>query len=165
MTADLPASTAAGERPEDPGPVALADEQDLEVDTDRLGHAAARMLRALGLPGEAQLSIALVDVGRIAELKERAFGHRAPTDVLSFPLDDPADPMPGPVLLGDVVICPAVALRQARALGRSLHAELVALLAHGVLHLLGRDHGDPRAEHAMAAEERALLAAIGEEAA
>lgn len=156
--------------PEDPGPDRSAapvveDEQSVPVDAASLTEAAARALDALGVPSEAALSITLVDPGRMAELKEQAFGRsangkRAPTDVLAFPIDDPADPMPGPLVLGDVVICPAVALRQARALGRALDDELTRLLVHGILHLLGRDHGDVVAERAMADEERWVRARI-----
>ena len=167
MTADRPPSTGPGatEGRDDPGPVTVVDEQDVGVDPRWLHRLASRALQALGVPDEAALSMTLVDRARIAELKHEALGERAATDVLSFPLDDLDDPMPGPVMLGDVVICPAVALRQARALGRSLEAELAQLLVHGILHLLGRDHPDARSERAMAAEERALLGAIGEAAA
>lgn len=172
MTADKPPSTGPGATAalqkhgrDDPGPVTIADEQTIGVDGDRLRTIAERALGALGIAPDAALSIVLVDADRIAEMKLEAFGERVATDVLSFPLDDPLDPMPGPVMLGDVVICPAVALRQARALGRAPEAELAQLLVHGILHLLGRDHPDARSEHAMAAEERALLEAIGEVAA
>jgi probable rRNA maturation factor len=149
--------------PEDPGPDPSAapvvlDEQDVPADAALLADAAARALDALGIASEAMLSITLAGPGRMAELKEQAFGARVPTDVLAFPIDDPADPMPGPVVLGDVVICPAVALRQARALGRTLDDEMTRLLVHGILHVLGRDHDDVRAERAMAREERAVLA-------
>lgn len=149
--------------PEDPGPDPLTapvvqDEQDVPVDVASLAARAARALRALGIAPDASLSITLAGPARMAELKEQAFGERAPTDVLAFPIDDPADPMPGPIVLGDVVICPAVALRQARALGRALDDELTQLLVHGILHVLGRDHDDVRAERAMAYEEHRVLA-------
>jgi probable rRNA maturation factor len=73
------------------------------------------------------------------------------TDVLSFPMDelrptpDGQDPAPG--LLGDVVLCPAVAERQGKAAGHTTEAELELLTTHGILHLLGYDHAEPE-EHA-----------------
>ena len=150
--------------PEDPGgspsTVAVEDEQDVAVDTAALGRAAGRALEALRVPPLAELSVNLVDLARIVELKEQAFGVRAPTDVLAFPIDDPDHPSPGPLVLGDVVICPAVAERQARALGRAFEDEMLHLLVHGILHLLGRDHDDVTSERAMAGEQRDLLALL-----
>jgi probable rRNA maturation factor len=64
-------------------------------------------------------------------------------------------------VLGDVVLCPAVAEAQARTLGRRIDHELAHLLVHGILHLLGREHGDPLSERAMAREERQILSALG----
>lgn len=128
--------------------------------TDHLERLAAHVLRALGVPLGASLDVTLVAEQRIAELKERFFGARERTDVLAFGVDDPASPSPGPVVLGDVVICPDVAARQARALGRRPEDEISLLLVHGILHLCGRDHSDPAGERAMALEERDLLGAF-----
>ena len=144
-------------RSEDPGSgrVAIADEQAIEVDLGALERAAAWALDAAGIPHGHALSIALVDRARIAELKARFYGEHRATDVLSFPMD-PLD-APGEAQLGDVVICVAVAARQARALGVPLERELEHLLVHGILHLAGRDHADPADEVAMAREERRIL--------
>lgn len=141
--------------------VEVLDEQDVAVPFDLVRGAAARALDALGIPEDASLHVTLVDVDRIAELKEQALGTRAATDVLSFPVDDPDDPSPGPLVLGDLVLCPAVAASQARALGRTLEREIAELVVHGVLHVCGRDHATPRDELAMAAEQRGIVASIG----
>jgi probable rRNA maturation factor len=138
--------------------IVVVDEAHAAVDTERLRGTAMRALAHLGVAGE--LSISLLEPDAMAALKEQALGVRAATDVLSFPLDDPRAPSPGPVLLGDIVICPVVAERQARALGRTLDEEIAHLVVHGLLHILGRDHADPASERAMAAEQRAILAAI-----
>lgn len=147
--------------PEDPGGTFSAlhveNETNLPVDTERLRRLAARALGALGVPSEAELTVTLVDEERIAELKQDAFGVHAATDVLSFPMDDLDDPAPGPLVLGDVVICARVAIRQARALGRAPDDEFADLCIHGILHVCGRDHATPEAELAMAREQRALL--------
>ena len=81
------------------------------------------------------------------------------TDVLSFPLDDD-EPQPGvPVLLGDVVVCPAVAADQASSHAGTLDDELALLVVHGVLHVLGHDHAEPAETATMRARELALLEA------
>lgn len=136
--------------PEDPGgghAVAVADEQSVPIDVSKLETVATHVLDKLSLSGE--LSIALVEPDAIAEMKGRWYGEHAVTDVLSFPMSPP--------LIGEVIICPAVARRQARGLGIDLDDEMAHLLVHGILHLAGRDHDDARSEIAMAAEERALL--------
>ncbi|MDO8847839.1 MAG: rRNA maturation RNase YbeY [Coriobacteriia bacterium] len=113
-----------------------------------------------GVPEMIELSIALVDEDEMAHLNSQYRGIGGPTDVLSFGCDDPC-PAPGdePITLGDVVIAPAVAERQATELGHSVEHELDVLLVHGVLHLLGYDHEAVDDAGAMAAREAALLEA------
>jgi len=110
------------------------------------------------VPEMTELSIALVDEDEMAHLNNQYRGIDGPTDVLSFGCDDPC-PAPGdePITLGDVVIAPAVAERQAAELGHSVERELDVLLVHGVLHLLGYDHEAADDAGAMAARESALL--------
>jgi probable rRNA maturation factor len=98
----------------------------------------------------------------MSTLHERWMGEKGPTDVLAFPMDEldtarPDDPDPGPALLGDVVLCPTVAVRQARAAGHSMDDELVLLATHGVLHLLGYDHMEPEEEREMFGLQQRLL--------
>jgi probable rRNA maturation factor len=160
--------TESGYDEQDPGGdpsfpnVAFYDEQPVPVPLPPLIRVAARTLQAFGVPKDASLVVTLVEPERMAELKERALGERAPTDVLAFPMDDLEDPMPGPFVLGDVVICPGVAVEQARAAGHSLNDELAMLLVHGILHCLGRDHATPAEEKAMFAEQAHLLSNISE---
>jgi probable rRNA maturation factor len=145
----------------DPFPsITLDDEQEVPVDASFLRGVAVRALEALAVPANAALAVTLVDARGMAELKEKALGERVPTDVLAFPMDDPADPMPGPFVVGDVVICPEVAAEQARAAGHSLNDELALLLVHGILHCLGRDHATPAEEKAMFAEQADVLVAV-----
>lgn len=142
--------------PEDPGGnrpdlVSITDEQSVPVDEAALHTIAAHALGVLRI--SAELSIALVDGPKIADLKGRYYGEHAATDVLAFPMDG----VQGPTL-GDVVICPAFVARNARGLGSSLTDELRYVTVHGILHLAGRDHQTPDQELSMAAEERAILA-------
>lgn len=117
-----------------------------------------------GVPEGTELSIALVDEDEIASLNERYRGIVGPTDVLSFGCDDPC-PTPGdePITLGDVVIAPSVAERQAADLGHTVEHELDVLLVHGVLHLLGYDHEDDGDATVMEARQTAILDAYADE--
>ncbi|MHB1323913.1 MAG: rRNA maturation RNase YbeY [Coriobacteriia bacterium] len=110
------------------------------------------------VPGMTELSVALVEEDEMARLNERYRGVPGATDVLSFGCDDPC-PAPGdePITLGDVVIAPTVAERQAAELGHTIERELDILLIHGVLHLLGYDHEAEDDAGAMAERESALL--------
>ncbi|MGZ6515463.1 MAG: rRNA maturation RNase YbeY [Actinomycetota bacterium] len=145
----------------DPFPgITVDDEQPVAVDVAFLRLVAARACAALSVPQEATLAVTLVDPERMAELKEKALGERAPTDVLAFPMDDPEHPMPGPFVVGDVVICPEVSVEQPRAAGHPLSDELAMLLVHAILHCLGRDHATPAEEKAMFSEQAELLQVV-----
>jgi Predicted metal-dependent hydrolase len=104
----------------------------------------------------------MVDEDSITDLNREHMGADGPTDVLAFPVDDPAE-VPGdlPVLLGDVVICPAVAARQAKGVDGGLQGEMSLLLVHGILHLLGHDHAEHEEREVMQRREGELLAGFG----
>ncbi len=84
-----------------------------------------------------------------------------PTDVMSFPMDElrpgREDREPQAGLLGDIVLCPSVAERQARDAGHATEEELLLLTTHGILHLLGYDHAEPEEEKEMFELQRKLL--------
>jgi probable rRNA maturation factor len=130
-----------GPRPGDThaSPVVLvSDRQQDVVDAPGLARLAADVLAAEGR-GDAELSLSFVAEDEMADLHVRYMDEEGPTDVLSFPLDEDG-------LLGDVVICPAVA---ARANPSDPGAELRLLVVHGVLHLLGYDHEEDGERAAM----------------
>src|SRR5437660_3312916 len=135
----------------------LHDEQGLVVDTDRIGDVARRAAAGEGATGE--ISITLVDAHRIAELNAQYLDGDGPTDVLSFPVDGLVTSPPGegepPVLIGDIVLCPEVAIAQAPATPDGVVSELDLLITHGVLHLLGYDHDSEEAAAAMRSREEA----------
>ncbi|MER6944915.1 rRNA maturation RNase YbeY [Nonomuraea sp. NPDC000554] len=135
--------------------IEINNESGVEVDEENLAHLAAHVLGEMGINPLAELSIVVVDEAAMAELHEKWMGEPGPTDVLAFPMDElrpgggargdaeaPADP----ALLGDVVLCPQVATRQAAEAGHSAQDELELLCTHGILHLLGYDHAEPE-EH------------------
>ena len=157
----------------------VTDEQhDVVVDVERWQRLALAVLVDEGVEGECELSVMFVDETTITDLNRRFMEVDGPTDVLSFPIDGETDP-PGrwpdsggagpdrsaedpeefPLLLGDVVICPLVAQRNAPAHAGSLDDELALLVVHGILHLLGMDHAVDAEREAMWARERELLAA------
>jgi probable rRNA maturation factor len=137
----------------------LADEQDLEVDGDDLVALAAHVVEQQRVPADMELSLLLVDRDTIAGLNEAHLGKPGPTDVLAFPIDEPGESPPDvPAILGDVVLCPAVAYEQAARLDRTPHEELRLLTVHGILHLLGMDHADPEEEREMFGLTDRLLA-------
>ena len=86
---------------------------------------------------DADLSITFVSAHRMAALNWRHLGHRGATDVLSFGFDAVARGAP---VTGDIYIAPAVARRNARVHGAGIREELLRLVVHGTLHVLGHDH-------------------------
>ncbi|MBS3956225.1 MAG: rRNA maturation RNase YbeY [Clostridiales bacterium] len=137
----------------DPEPLDLAAFQTL----------AEFVLEREDVPEGAELSIAVVGVEEMALLNERYRGLSGPTDVLSFACDDPCPVQSGePIMLGDVVIAPEVAEKQAAEHGATVEEELNLLLVHGVLHLLGYEHDDDDAAEVMQARESSLLSAWSE---
>ncbi len=91
----------------------------------------------------------------MADLNAEHMGEDGPTDVLSFPIDGPEAGADG--LLGDVVVCPAVARRNAPDHAGTYDDEVALLVVHGVLHVLGHDHAEPDAASVMRDREVAHL--------
>jgi probable rRNA maturation factor len=155
--------------------VFAADEQDAHrIDVARWAELARRVLEARGLKGDTEVSLLFVDEVAMAALNAEFLGKPGPTDVLSFPIEDeptPAGRSPdfggtGPgssaeqgvlTLLGDVVICPAVASRNAIEHGVDFEDEVALLVVHGLLHLLGMDHEEDGDAQRMEALEEQLL--------
>lgn len=133
--------------------VVVGDEQtELDIDATRWAALAAAVLRSERRAGE--LTLTFVDRDEIAALNAEHLGNDGPTDVLSFPLDDdPSDVAAGPLLLGDVVICPSVAAESATGHAGTVDDELALLTVHGVLHVLGHDHADDDERTTMQAAE------------
>jgi rRNA maturation RNase YbeY len=123
---------------------------------------AADVERAVVLTAEAEdleggeISISFVDAPAIAALGAAHLRRTGPTDVIAFNLAEPADP------LGDVYICPDVAEESAREYGVELREELLRLVVHGVLHVLGYDHpeGPERMESEMFRRQEEILSRV-----
>ena len=114
------------------------------------------------------MAIVLIDSAEMARYNELYMGKEGPTDVLSFPIEDsrPGEPLQRdpdgpPVNLGDIFIAPDVVRANAARLGDDFHDELALMVVHGMLHLLGWDHGSDSEAEQMEARERDLLAVVG----
>jgi probable rRNA maturation factor len=113
----------------------------LLVSTTRVKEAAAAALKAERAK-DAMLSITFVGKASITELNRRYLGHRGPTDVISFGLRRHNRSAP---VIGDIYICPEIARANATRQGVSSQEELLRLVVHGTLHVLGHDHPESAA--------------------
>ena len=142
----------------------IQNESGLDVDERSLERLARHVLDEMRVHPQVELSIRLVDVAAMTALHEHFMNEPGPTDVLAFPMDELHDQRDEgddedapPTLLGDVVLCPAIAGQQARTAGHSAEDELHLLCTHGVLHLLGYDHADQVEEREMFSVQTSLL--------
>ena len=108
------------------------------------------------LNSECEISLTFVDVTEMEELHIKWMDEPGPTDVLSFPMDLP-EHKGEVVTLGDIVIAPAVAAKQAADAGHSVEHEIYILATHGLLHILGYDHADPDEERVMFALQEKIV--------
>ncbi len=128
--------------------IELLNESKSTCDEAAIISVAAFAMGKMGIHPDSDLSITLVDEERIEELHIQWMDLPGPTDVLSFPMDEmkPHSAADGPGIIGDIVLCPEFARKQAKD---GLDAELALLTVHGVLHCLGFDHAEKEEETAM----------------
>lgn len=136
-------------------------ETGVTIDAAEFAALADHVLRVMHVNPRAELSILFIDPEPMAELHERWLDLPGPTDVMSFPMDElrpgtPDHETPAGTL-GDIVVCPQVAAKQALQAGHSAVEEMLLLTTHGILHLLGYDHAEPQEKEEMFALQRTLL--------
>lgn len=140
----------------------IANETPFEINEIDFANQAEFILRRLHINPAAELSIVFIDEDAMEKLHIEYMDEPGPTDVLSFPMDElregTADQDSDEGVLGDVVICPAVAQRQSETAGHSIEVEMRLLLTHGILHLLGHDHAEPEEHKVMFGLQATLLA-------
>jgi probable rRNA maturation factor len=130
--------------------IEVLNESGHDLDVKGLAQLSRFVMDALWVHPLAELCIKAVDEDTIAKLNEQWMEKEGPTDVLAFPMDElrpglvTEEPEEG--VLGDLVICPAIADRQGATAGHGTEAEIELLTVHGILHLLGYDHAEPE-EH------------------
>ncbi|RQP11326.1 MAG: rRNA maturation RNase YbeY [Microbacteriaceae bacterium] len=141
--------------------IEINNESGVEVDEAGLVRLATYALDFLHVHPDADLAIVLVDEAAMEQLHVQWMDEPGPTDVLSFPMDElrpgTEEEITPAGLLGDIVLCPQVAIEQARSAGHSTQDELNLLTAHGILHLLGFDHAEPDEEREMFGLQRDIL--------
>jgi len=110
---------------------------------------------------DTELTIRIVDIDEGAALNQRYRGRPGPTNVLSFPFEPPPGIDEHFPLLGDLVICAPVVVREAAEQGKALAAHWAHMVVHGVLHLVGYDHQDAAEAETMETLETVILAGLG----
>ncbi len=143
--------------------IEVLNESGESLDIDHLVGLSRFVLDRMRVHPLAELCIKAVDEDTMSELNEKWMEGEGPTDVLAFPMDElrpglvNEDPEEG--ILGDLMLCPSVAQRQAVTAGHTTEAELELLSVHGILHLLGYDHAEPEEHAEMFGLQDELLAA------
>ena len=141
--------------------IEITNESELEVDLTRVQSLAEHVREALRLHPLVDVGVIFVDEAPMTDLHVRWMDEPGPTDVLSFPMDElrpgSEEMLSAEGVLGDVVICPQVARRQAEVAGHEEINEILMLLTHGMLHLVGFDHVEPEEEKEMFALQKELL--------
>lgn len=133
-----------------------------EPDCDRMARLVDHVASRMELPDSAEVSISFIGEDEICELNAEYRGIDSPTDVLSFECDGLDDDFPqtpeNELTLGDIMISPSVAAKQAPEHGNTAEAETDLLIVHGMLHLCGYDHiEDDEAEEMEALQDSILL--------
>ncbi|CAB0563619.1 endoribonuclease YbeY [Corynebacterium diphtheriae] len=134
------------------------------VNEEALIDVATFVLGEMDVHLDVEATISVVDVATMSDLHVRWMDLEGPTDVMSFPMDEltpgmgrpDAQPF-GPAMLGDIILCPEFAAKQAAKAGHDMGHELALLTTHGCLHLLGYDHIEPEDEQEMFALQNELL--------
>ena len=141
--------------------IEVLNETDEGVDEHELLACARYVMDEMRVHPQADLCLTLVDEDAMTVLHEKWMDLPGPTDVMSFPMDElrpgreGQEPPEG--VLGDIVLCPTVAEKQAAEAGHATQEELLLLTVHGILHLLGYDHAEPEEQAEMFELQRTLL--------
>jgi probable rRNA maturation factor len=142
--------------------IEVLNESGASLDVQHLVSLSRFVLERMRVHPLAELCIKAVDEATIAELNKRWMDKDGPTDVLAFPMDELRPGLvneePEEGVLGDLMLCPAVAERQGSEAGHGTQAELELLTVHGILHLLGYDHAEPEQHEEMFSLQDRLLA-------
>jgi probable rRNA maturation factor len=141
--------------------IEINNESTIEVDEARVLKLAQFAFGELHIHPKTELAIQFVDEPAMEVLHIQWMDEPGPTDVLSFPMDELRPGSEGEVtpagLLGDIVVCPQVAIKQAQAAGHEPINEILLLTTHGILHLLGFDHAEPDDEKEMFGLQKNIL--------
>ena len=141
--------------------IEINNESTIEVDEQRVLRLAQFAFSELHIHPKTELAIQFVDEPAMEVLHIQWMDEPGPTDVLSFPMDELRPGSEGEItpagLLGDIVVCPQVAIKQAAVAGHDPINEILLLTTHGILHLLGFDHAEPDEEKEMFGLQKSIL--------
>ena len=145
--------------------IEVLNESGHDLDVKGLARLSRFVMDAMRGHPLAELCIKAVDEDTIAKLNEQWMEKQGPTDVLAFPMDElrpglvteEAQSLDEGAVLGDLVLCPAMAERQGVVAGHGTEAEIELLTVHGILHLLGYDHAEPQEHQEMFGLQDRLL--------
>jgi probable rRNA maturation factor len=142
--------------------IEVLDESGQSIDVKHLASLSRFVLDKMRVHPLAELCVKLVDVETMTELNVKWMEGDGPTDVLAFPMDElrpgKVNEEPEEGILGDIMIAPDIAAKQAETAGHPVQAELELLTTHGILHLLGYDHAEPEEHQEMFGLQDRLLA-------
>ena len=142
--------------------VEIQNDNEYIIDEAQLIAAVQTVLTQQNAEVESTLTVVITDNDSVADLNRQYRDVDSPTDVLSFPADEPPVEIPDePPYLGDLIIAYAYAADQAKAHHHPLNDSLALLVIHGTLHLLGYDHDTPENRAEMWAEQEAAVRAMG----
>lgn len=146
--------------------IEIVNETEFVIDEGLVARLVTHNLSSLRVHADADISVMFVDEPSMERLHIEWMDEPGPTDVLSFPMDElrpgTEDKPTDPGLLGDIVVCPTVAEAQGATAGHGTEAEILLLVTHGMLHLLGFDHAEPDEEKEMFGLQKELLVAFEE---
>lgn len=141
--------------------IEISNESAVSVDLERVQQLAEFVRAHLKLHPATDLGIVFVDEDPMTELHIKWMDEPGPTDVLSFPMDElrpgTEENLAAEGVLGDIVVCPQVAQKQAATAGHETINEILLLVTHGMLHLVGFDHAEPQEEAEMFALQKQIL--------
>jgi probable rRNA maturation factor len=133
--------------------IEISNESEIQIDTLRVQNLALHVRDELRLHPMVDVGIIFVDEAPMTELHVKWMDEPGPTDVLSFPMDElrpgSEESLSPEGVLGDIVVCPQVAIRQAAVAGHAPISEILMLVTHGMLHLVGFDHAEAAEEKEM----------------
>jgi probable rRNA maturation factor len=142
--------------------VEVTNESGIDLEVEWVADLIDFSFSRLRVSAEADVAVIFVDETAMEQLHIQWMMEPGPTDVLSFPMDELRPGRPGEPavtgILGDIVVCPSVAEKQAAEAGHSAVDEMKLLTVHGLLHLLGFDHAEEDEEKEMFGLQNQILA-------
>ena len=134
---------------------------DFSIDEVNVKKYITQMLKFLKVNTKSNVSVLFVNEDEMTKQHVRWMNEPGPTDVMSFPMDNillqNSKLRKKQAILGDIIICPAVALKDSKEQGLNPAYHLVFLLAHGILHLLGQDHQEDSQRIVMQKREQGIM--------